>query len=151
LIFRRALSDSEIQTGYNNQNSGKNWDGTDRVCPYPTITKTSCVISDPVNNTSNPKRIPGATIRYAIEVQNPNTATINTVKAEDNLSSQFDTSTITTPKVVSGSCSDCTGLSGGSTSGSVSGNTVTIDYGDVSGGTASSPTKECGYFEVQIQ
>jgi hypothetical protein len=150
LIFRKALTDSEIQTGYNNQNNGKNWDGTNRVCPYPTITKSSCVINDPVNNTSNPKRIPGATIRYTVEVQNPNTTTINDVEAEDNVSSTLDTSTITTPKVASGSCSDCIHLSG-STSGSVSGNTVTVDFDDVSGGTLSSPTTKCGFFEVQIK
>jgi len=152
LIFRRALSDSEIQTGYNNQNAGKNWDGSSRTCPYPEVSKNSCVINDPVNGTSHPKRIPGATIRYAIEVNNPNTSDINSVTADDNLSSYFDSATITTPHVVSGSCDDCVNLSGGNSgSSSVNGYEVKVDFGDVDGGTQSNPTKECGYFDVKIK
>ena len=151
LIFRRALSDSEIQDGYNNQNNGKNWDGTDRVCPYPSITKTSCVINDPVNADTNPKRIPGAMIRYAIEVSNPNSSTLEDAKVEDNLTSELDTSN-SAPKVVSGGCDDCVNLTGGDAGNSgVNGNTITIDFGNVSGGTLSNPTKECGYFEVEIR
>ena len=38
------------------------------------VTKTSAVISDPFNLTSNPKRIPGATIEYTITVSNANGA-----------------------------------------------------------------------------
>jgi MSHA biogenesis protein MshQ len=152
VIFRKRLTTSEISDIYNNQNAGKNWDGTTRTCPYPSVAKTSCVINDPVNAGTNPKRIPGATIRYAVEVRNPNTTTIENSIVDDNLSAGFDYTTVTTPKVISGSCDDCTGLSGGSSGGSsVSGNNVKIDFGDVAGGTLSSPTKECGYFEVEIK
>lgn len=35
-----------------------------------TVTKTSRVISDPVNNTTNPKMIPGAVVEYCISVAN---------------------------------------------------------------------------------
>ena len=35
------------------------------------ITKTSTVISDPVNGTTNPKAIPGARLRYCVQVTNP--------------------------------------------------------------------------------
>ena len=35
-----------------------------------TVTKTSTVISDPLNGTTNPKMIPGATIAYCIQVAN---------------------------------------------------------------------------------
>jgi len=151
LIFRRALSDSEIQTGYNNQNAGKNWDGTDRVCPYPTITKTSCVINDPVNNTSHPKRIPGATIRYAIEVHNPNTSTITDTIVEDNVdSTHFDTSTITNLKIDGSHACNCLNptspaANGGNGTGNGV-NPVKLDFGSVSGGAT-----ECGYFEVKIK
>jgi len=152
LIFRKALTDSEIKTGYNNQNAGKNWDGSARVCPYPKIVKTSCIIDDPINGTNNPKRITGATIRYAIEAQNPNTADINDVTADDNLSNHLDSSTITTPKVINDSCGDCVSLSGGNSgSSSVNGNEVKVDFGTIDGGTLSSPTKKCGYFDVKIK
>ena len=35
-----------------------------------TISKSSLVTSDPINGVTNPKRIPGATIRYTITVTN---------------------------------------------------------------------------------
>jgi len=40
--------------------------------PRPTLTvqKISTVISDPVNSTTNPKRIPGAIVRYAVTITN---------------------------------------------------------------------------------
>lgn len=40
-----------------------------------TVTKTATVISDPLNNTTNPKAIPGATIQYSIVVTNSSTTT----------------------------------------------------------------------------
>lgn len=40
-----------------------------------TVTKSSTVISDPVNNTSNPKAIPGAVIEYCISVINASIST----------------------------------------------------------------------------
>jgi hypothetical protein len=39
------------------------------------LTKTSVVISDPVNNTTNPKFIPGAIVEYTLGVTNPATST----------------------------------------------------------------------------
>lgn len=54
----------------------------------PTITKVSAVISDPVNGTTNPKRIPGAIIEYTILVTNPGVAmTANSVLVIDPLDS----------------------------------------------------------------
>jgi len=40
------------------------------VAPSLTVTKTSLVISDPINLTTNPKAIPGATLQYTITVAN---------------------------------------------------------------------------------
>lgn len=36
----------------------------------PTVDKTSTVISDPINNTTNPKRVPGAVVEYGIVLSN---------------------------------------------------------------------------------
>jgi hypothetical protein len=149
MIFRKALTDSEIQTGYNNQNAGNNWDGSARTCPYPSIAKTSCVISDPVNGATHPKRIPGATIRYAIELDNPNTATTSNNIIEDTLDSNFDTTTIRNLQIQNGTC-NCTGVASASNNGAngtANGvNPVKLDYGTVNGNS-----KECGYFEVDIK
>lgn len=50
-------------------------------------TKTSAVVSDPVNNTTNPKRIPGATVDYSIAISNPTGTALdnNTMILSDSL------------------------------------------------------------------
>lgn len=54
-------------------------------CP-PTITKLTTLISDPVNGTTNPKRIPGAIVEYTLLVTNPGVAmTANSVRVIDPL------------------------------------------------------------------
>ena len=49
--------------------------------PSLTILKTSTVLSDPVNNTTLPKRIPRAVVRYDVSVTNsgPGTVDANTL------------------------------------------------------------------------
>ena len=57
------------------------------VIPQPSLTvlKTSTVVSDPSNNTTNPKRIPGAVVRYDIVTSNsgPGTVDSNTLVITD--------------------------------------------------------------------
>ena len=51
-----------------------------------TVTKVSSIIDDPVNGTSNPKAIPGATIQYCITVSNASgAATATNVAVNDAL------------------------------------------------------------------
>ena len=45
--------------------------------PSLTILKTSTVLSDPVNNTTNPKRIPQAVVRYDVTVTNSGPGTVD--------------------------------------------------------------------------
>jgi uncharacterized repeat protein (TIGR01451 family) len=45
--------------------------------PSLTILKTSTVLSDPVNNTTNPKRIPLAVVRYDVTVTNSGPGTVD--------------------------------------------------------------------------
>ncbi|MCP5396771.1 MAG: DUF11 domain-containing protein [Sphingomonadaceae bacterium] len=47
------------------------------------VQKTSLVVSDPVNGTTNPKAIPGATVRYCILITNNATSTLGSVVASD--------------------------------------------------------------------
>ena len=49
------------------------------------VTKISSVISDPVNGTTDPKAIPGATMQYCILISNPGSATAGTVVATDTI------------------------------------------------------------------
>jgi hypothetical protein len=68
----------------------KNFDAVSAQVVVPSgisATKTSAVVSDPVNNTTNPKRIPGASVDYMIAINNP-TATVldnNTMILSDSL------------------------------------------------------------------
>lgn len=49
------------------------------------VTKISSVVSDPINGTSNPKAIPGATIEYCILISNAGSATASSISAADTL------------------------------------------------------------------
>jgi len=140
--------------------SGNGWDfwHVDDVCLMPenylTITKESCVINDPVNAGLNPKRIPGATIRYAIEVSNATGFSTDNVIVEDTIDASFDTATIQNLQIIETSC-DCLGTTSSSNNGangtSNGQNPVKLDYGTIGKGTKANPRKECGYFEVNIK
>lgn len=64
------------------------------------VVKSSRVISDPINGTTNPKRIPGAVVEYCIEVVNAaGGATANSVVVSDSIAGQpvtFNASSILT-------------------------------------------------------
>ncbi len=49
------------------------------------VTKISSVISDPVNGTTDPKSIPGATIQYCILISNAGSATASSISATDTI------------------------------------------------------------------
>jgi uncharacterized repeat protein (TIGR01451 family) len=72
-----------------------------------TVTKTSSVLSDPVNGTSNAKLIPGAVVSYVIEVSNtgPRSVDTNTVWLIDSLPSQLAVGTAAGPVFTQGSIS----------------------------------------------
>jgi len=55
------------------------------VTPVLSVTKTSCVVSDPVNGTSTPKRIPGAIIRYMFDIENTGTGDVSDLNITDNI------------------------------------------------------------------
>jgi hypothetical protein len=54
------------------------------------VTKTSSVISDPFNNTTNPKAIPGAVIEYTITITNAaSAATASSIAVSDSLNAEI--------------------------------------------------------------
>ena len=118
------------------------------------IIKTSCIIYDPVNITTNPKRIPGATIRYALQVSNSAAGIAKNVLVDDTLNSSFDYNTIKNLQIQNGLC-DCTGVASASNNGANGTgngvNPIKLDFGTVAGGSVANPTRECGYFEVNIK
>jgi len=95
------------------------------------VTKNATVISDPFNNTTNPKAIPGAVVEYAIAIANT-----GAVPAQDvGVSDALDANTTIATGAYSGSDIEIA-VSGGSTTTctaaadadgcSISGNTLTI-------------------------
>lgn len=72
------------------------------------VTKTSRIISDPVNGATNPKAIPGAIIEYCITVANASgAATAENVNVTDDL--PFDVTFTTTDPIFVDADGDCTG------------------------------------------
>lgn len=91
-----------------------------------TVVKTSKIISDPVNGTSNPKAIPGATIEYCISVANAaGSATASSVAISDPLPATvtYDSGygIYVDSTVTSGTCN-----SDGTPGGSYDGGTTTV-------------------------
>ena len=88
-----------------------------------TATKTSRVISDPFNNTTNPKMIPGAVVEYCIAVANAaGSATATGINVSDELPTEttYDSAFgILLNGTVTGSTCNDDGTSGGSYSGGV--------------------------------
>jgi|GEM_PF-1208747 len=140
---------------YNTTSIDQTFDILYSYIPSISVSKTSCVIYDPVNSTTNPKRIPGSTIRYAIQVSNSTYGTASAVFATDTVDSgKFDTSTIKYLQIQSGTC-NCTGVSSANNNGSGGSddgeNPVILDYGSLTGVVGGVPTYKCGYFEVNVK
>ena len=68
------------------------------------ILKTSAVVSDPVNGTTNPKAIPGAIVRYTFSVANsgPTAVTANSVFIIDTVPTQISVGSAASPVFTQG-------------------------------------------------
>ena len=116
------------------------------------VTKTSSVISDPFNNTTNPKAVPGAVIEYIVTITNAaGAATASSISVSDSLNSEitggrlaFNTTTygatqgiqVTSPNINAGAA---TALTNGSDADQgdfnvTAGNTVTVTGISLTGG-----------------
>ena len=99
------------------------------------VTKTSRIISDPVNATSNPKLIPGAVIEYCIAVTNSGSAAATSVAINDPVPGQltFNAGSILLGGTVTGGTCDFNGAAGGSYAApNVSGTIASIAAGTAS-------------------
>ncbi|MFN4096743.1 MAG: hypothetical protein ACK4GG_08250 [Sphingomonas sp.] len=96
------------------------------------VTKTSRVISDPFNSTTNPKLIPGAVVEYCIAVANSGSVAATSVVINDAVPAQllFSSGTILLNGTVTGTTCNADGAAGGSYSApNVSGTIATIAAG----------------------
>lgn len=85
-----ALNDAAGTASGDAANDGKHSDVNSFVVAGAgvTVSKTSRVISDPVNGTSNPKAIPGAVVEYCIAVTNGGSFPATGITVDDPLPSQ---------------------------------------------------------------
>ena len=115
------------------------------------LTKGSCVISDPINLLVNPKRIPGATVRYTFQVDNTGGFQATNVVVTDTLDGA-----LTFPgsnNVVNNTACDCKNMGGTLVSGSsvtASGQNVTADFDTVPAPASGGTTSYCAYFDTTI-
>jgi len=96
------------------------------------VTKTSRVISDPFNNTTNPKLIPGAVVEYCIAVANTGSADATSVLINDPVPGQltFNAGTILLNGTVTAGTCNADGAAGGSYAApNVSGTLATVAAG----------------------
>lgn len=117
------------------------------LCPVTSISvgKSSRVISDPVNGTTNPKMIPGATIRYCITVTNPaNNPTATSVTLSDPLGG-LPATYVNGSLRINGTASGTTCNADGSGGGNFSGNTVSATLSNIPAGTTRTT-----YFDVIV-
>lgn len=96
------------------------------------VVKTSRVVSDPVNLTTNPKMIPGALIEYCIAIANTGLAAATSISINDNVPSELtyiNSSIRLNGTVTSGTC-NADGVAGGSYSApTVSGTIASVAAG----------------------
>lgn len=108
------------------------------------VTKYSCVISDGVSANGKWKRIPGATVRYALDINNTGTAVTQGAILTDTLQTDV---TFVSGEIRNAAC-NCGTPAGavitGDTVTYVSPN-VTANFGEVAG-----KSHECAYIEVTI-
>lgn len=115
------------------------------VAPTLVLAKTSKIISDPFNGTTNPKRIPGATIEYCIVATNTGAGAASSAVISDSLASvtgvtYLNGSIFTGVTVSSGTCNSDGTLQTDAVDGDQSNfasNTVTSNLGTINGGASS--------------
>lgn len=109
-----------------------------------TVAKLSRVISDPINNTTNPKMIPGATVEYCITVANGATAALaSNVVITDAIPA--NTTYVSAFGVFEGGTVAASVCSGGTATGTFATGTVTGNLG-----TVAAAATETVYFRVTI-
>ncbi len=126
------------------------WGGYEVTSAAIALTKGSCVIWDPVNTTTNPKRIPGAVVRYTLQVANTGSQDATGVSASDALDAALAYGT-TSPApaavalIATETCNCASPGTSNTDTVSAASNVVTANYG-----TVVKSTTECAYFDVTI-
>lgn len=129
--YDTVFGDAQGDTDADRDGQHSDDDAWEVQTPTITVLKSSRVISDPFNLTTNPKRIPGAVVEYCIEVTNSGGATADGVVVSDNIDEVTTTFVANSGRINSTGCTDD---AGGTAGGSYDGNIVTGSLATVAAG-----------------
>ncbi len=144
-----------LPTRDTNDNEGQtnSVEKSNTAMPNMNITKSSIIISDPINGSNNPKRVPGAILRYCFVIDNSGEGDAQNVKISDSLSSN-NKDTLDYKKsgfIIQDINNDCDCKAITDSSGTISDKDVTIDIGDIKGTSDTSHSRACAYIELEIK
>ncbi len=147
----KATQDSDPSLTYSTSKGQDN-----NGAPQMSIQKSSLIISDPVNNTTNPKRIPGAIIRYCFVVDNKGNANADDVTIKDLLSGENKENLeyIKGGSLIQSSNNDCNCLDSNmdESKSSLNGDEVQITIGTLSGLEVDDQhSRGCAFIELEIK
>jgi uncharacterized repeat protein (TIGR01451 family) len=144
IVFAEAAGDAVGDAQYDGKHSDLS--AYEVVTAMIDVTKYSCVINDGISTAGKEKRIPGATIRYALDVNNTGTAATEGAVLSDTL--QGDVTYVENSGVIKDAACNCASPAGSDTTDTVtvSNQNVTANFGTVDGNA-----HECAYFEVKIK
>lgn len=143
VVFAEAAGDASGDAQYDGKHSALS--AYDVVTATIALTKNSCVISDGITATAaNAKRIPGATVRYTINLNNTGSADTQGAVLTDTLQSDL---TYVSGQIRDAACNCATpaGSVIGSDTVTEATNVVTANFG-----TVTAATQECAYIEATI-
>ena len=134
-------------TGANNTETMN--DAVELVFPKISVVKTSVVISDPINGTTNAKAIPGAVVEYTLSAQNTGRAAADNVTLSDAIPA--NTAYVEDSIVNAGTAESDESDTDASDYNITTPATVTSNVGTVGAGTVATPTTKEVKFRVTIQ
>ena len=121
-----------------------------------TLTKSSIVLEDPINGTTNPKRIPGAVVRYCFIVENTGSQDATDVVVTDDMDENifdFTNSEVKLYQLTDNNCA-CDTMSDVDGANGTGGQNPTNDNGGVAKigfDTLTANSKKCGYVTAEIK
>ena len=123
------------------------------AAPKMSITKSSIVISDPVNNTKAPKRIPGAIVRYCFVVDNTGDGDAQNVTIKDTLEGDNKESLIykKSGSIIQDINQECNCSNIDTQNGAINNNDIEINIGELKGSSDTTKSRACAYIEVEIE
>jgi len=116
------------------------------------ITKSVEVISDPFSS-SNPKAIPGATLRYTIELSNTGRLAADSVQVIEDLTKaddSFNENLVELDRATIDNLTTVDATSSTSQADFITNGVLTVDYNSIPAGSVSTPTTRTITFEIEI-